>query len=206
LKITSYMYPIFFIHSPVNVYLVCFLVLTIVNSAAINIGVHVSFQIRVFSGYMPRSGIVGSYGNSIFSFLRNFYTVFDHRCPNSHSYQQCRRAPLTPHPLHHLLFVSFFMMAILTGNRWYLIVVLNCISLISSDAEHLFLCPLAIYLSFVEKCLLGPSAYFFIGLFLYWAVWAVCMFWKLNLSFANIFSHSVGCLFLFMVPVWCKSF
>ena len=62
------MYCVFFIHLPVNGHLVCFLVLTIVNSAAVNIGVHVSFQIRVFSGYMPRRWIVGSYGNSIFSF------------------------------------------------------------------------------------------------------------------------------------------
>ena len=58
-----------FIHSSVDGHLVCYHVLAIVNSAAMNIGVHVSFRIRVFSGYMPRSGIAGSYGNSIFSFL-----------------------------------------------------------------------------------------------------------------------------------------
>ena len=61
-------YHIFFIHSSVNGHLGCFHVLAIVNSAAMNIGVHVSLRIMVFSGYMPRSGIAGSYGSSIFSF------------------------------------------------------------------------------------------------------------------------------------------
>ena len=62
-----YMYHIF-IHSSVDEHLGCFHVLAIVNSAVVNIGEHVSFWIMVFSGYMPRSGIAGSYGSSIFSF------------------------------------------------------------------------------------------------------------------------------------------
>ena len=132
------MFQSFLIHSFADGHLGCYHVLAMINSAAMNFGVHVSLSVLVSLVCMPSSGMVGSYGSSISSFLRNHHTVLQSGCRSLHSHQQCKRVPFSPHPPQHLLLVDFWIPAVLTGVKWYLTVVLICTSRVSRIVGRCF--------------------------------------------------------------------
>ena len=152
------MYHIFCIHSSVEGHLGSFQLLAIINKAAMNIVEHV--LVGTSSGYMPRRGIAGSSGSTMSNFLRNRQTDFQSGCTSLQSHQQWRSVPHSPYPRQHLLSPEFLILAILTGMRWNLRVVLICISLMIKDVEQFFRCFSAILYSSVENALFSSVPHF----------------------------------------------
>ena len=162
---------------------------------------------------MPKSGIAGSYGSSIFSFLRNLHTVPHGGCTDLHSHQQCMEGSIFSPPSPEFIVYRHFDDGHSDWCEWYLIIVLTYISLIISAVEHLFMCFLAIYMSSLEKCLFRSYAHFLIGLLVFLILSCMSCLYILEINpmlvtlFANIFSYSVGCLFiLFMVSFAMENF
>ena len=165
--------PQLFIHSSVHGLSGSFHFLSIANKAAMNTGIKISLLVPAFNyfGYISRSGIAG---NSIFKFFEEELYCFPWSLHHFICPPTVHRIPISPHPHKHLFSVLFFLIvAILTDVRWYLIMVLICISLNISDSKQSFMCLLDIWISCLEKCLFKFFAQFLIGLF-------VCLFLLLS--------------------------
>ena len=128
--------------------------LIIINNVPMSIGVHVSFPVS--SNIYLSVELINPYINSIFNFLRNLHIVFHEGCIHLHFHQQYMRDIFFLHPFQHFLFIDFLMVAMLTGVRLFLIVVLVWVYLMRAT-EHIFICLLAICIS-LEKCPFRSSA------------------------------------------------
>jgi hypothetical protein len=121
-----------------------------------------SYQLEHLLDICPRRGIAGSSISTMSNFLRKGQTDFQSGCTSLQSHQQWS-IPLSPHPRQQLLSPEFFILAILTGLRWNLGVVLICISLKIKDADHFFRCFYAIRYSSGENSFFSCEPHFFNG-------------------------------------------
>jgi hypothetical protein len=150
----------FCIRSSVEGHLGSFQPLAIINRAAMKIVEHVSLLPVGTSGYMPRRGVAGSTCCTMSSFLKNCQTDFQSGCTSLESHQKWRSVPLSPHPHQRLLSPQFLILAILTGVRWNLRVVLICISLMIKDVEYFSKCFSALQYSLADNSLFSSVPHY----------------------------------------------
>jgi hypothetical protein len=124
-------------------------------------------------GYKPRSGIAGSSGTRIPNLLRTYQIHFQGDFTSLHSHQQWRSVPLAPHPCQHVLSLEFLILSILMGIKWNLRVIFICISLMTTDVEHFFMCFLAIRDSSVESSLFSSVTRVLIVFFFFLVCWCL---------------------------------
>ena len=175
-----------------------------------NIEEHVSFlPVGTASGYMPRRGIAASSSSTMSNVLRNHQTDFQSGCTSLQCHQQWRSVPLSSHPCQHLLSPEFSNLAILTGVRWNLRVVLICISLMIKDVEHFFRCLSALQYSSLGNSLFSSVPHFLMGLLEFlWSsflssLYILDIIFLSDLGLKKILSQSVGGLFCLIDSVFC---
>ena len=140
----------------------CLQVLAIRTKGGIYIHIQPFVWARIFNSfeYILRCVIPGSYGKSMFSFLRNLQTDFQSGCIILHSHQQWMRVPVAPHHHQHLVLSLFWILIILIDVQWYLTVALICNSLKTSNVKHSFVCLIDICISSSVRCLFRSFAPF----------------------------------------------